>query len=35
MVYAPLAVDYQALTVRPVALAHIGFNESGPYLAAM
>jgi hypothetical protein len=35
MVYAPLAVDFQALTVRPVALAHIGFNNSGPYLAAL
>jgi beta-xylosidase len=35
MVYAPLAVDYQALTVRPVALARIGFTESGPYLAAL
>jgi beta-xylosidase len=35
MVYAPNAVDFRALTVRPVALARIGFNESGPYLGAL
>jgi len=35
MVYAPLAVHYRTPTTRPVALAHIGFNASGPYLAAL
>jgi beta-xylosidase len=33
IVYAPWAVDYEEPTPRPVALAHVAFNESGPYLA--
>jgi len=30
--YAPYAYDYQTYTPRPVALAHIGFNQSGPFV---
>jgi beta-xylosidase len=34
IVYGPLAVRYRTDTPRPVALAHIAFDASGPYLAA-
>jgi beta-xylosidase len=34
IVYGPLAVNYRSDTPRPVALAHISFDASGPYLAA-
>jgi beta-xylosidase len=35
IVYAPWAVHYRTDTPRPVALAHIAFNASGPYLTAL
>jgi beta-xylosidase len=34
MVYGPWAVQYQTNIPRPVALAHIAFDTSGPYVAA-
>ncbi len=34
IVYGPLSVHFRTDTPRPVALAHIAFNASGPYLAA-
>jgi beta-xylosidase len=34
MVYSPWAVDYETYTPRPVALARIGLDPIGPYLAA-
>jgi beta-xylosidase len=34
MVYGPWAVRYRTDTERPVALVHIAFKPSGPYLAA-
>jgi hypothetical protein len=34
IVYSPWAIHYRTDTPRPVALAHIAFNASGPYLTA-
>lgn len=34
IVYSPLAVHYRTDSTRPVVLAHIAFDRSGPYLAA-
>lgn len=33
IVYAPLAIRFEADTRRPVALAHVAFGPAGPYLA--
>lgn len=32
--YSPLAIRFETYTPRPVALARIGFDDTGPYLAS-